>query len=490
MAKSASTGNASDTPVNTKKLFVLDTNVPLVDPGIIFRLEEHDIRIPTVVFSELDNHKSGLDEINRNARQTVRLLDELTVEHLKRGGNLKDGILLSITGHKEARGRLFLGEETPAKVIFDERNNDNRIIEIAFHHSGRTYPDGTYSLISSAYADVVVFSNDGNVRLKARTNGLTAEGVRGDIEVSDEDVIPSDNIHTCAENFWDTVKDVQENTKDRKHYYTLFGSFQRWRVGDFVSLPASGSKKSFYAQITSRPKGVAVLRVMDRFRDTGAPWGITPKNAGQESALQLLMDPEIDFVTLVGVAGTGKNFLTIAAALHQVIEQKLYDEVIVTRATVPLDRDIGFLPGTEQEKMDPWMGAFHDNIDALTKTSSEDVDGWKRSVTLDLVKSKIKIKSMNFMRGRTFMRKFLVVDEAQNLTQKQAKTMVSRAGPGTKVVFLGNVAQIDTPYLTEHNCGLVQTVHRFRNAPYLGAGYVLLQDGVRSLLADAANSYL
>jgi PhoH-like ATPase len=212
-------------------------------------------------------------------------------------------------------------------------------------------------------------------------------------------------------------------------------------------------------------------------------WGINARNKEQNFALNLLMDPNVDFVTLLGQAGTGKTLLTLAAALQQTLDLKQYSEIIMTRVTVSVGEDIGFLPGTEEEKMNPWMGALEDNLDVLNK-SDETAGDWGRAATQDLIKSRIKVKSLNFMRGRTFLKKFLIIDEAQNLTPKQMKTLITRAGPGTKVVCLGNIAQIDTPYLTEGSSGLTFVVDRFKGWHH--NGHVTLQRGERSRLADYA----
>ena len=216
-------------------------------------------------------------------------------------------------------------------------------------------------------------------------------------------------------------------------------------------------------------------------------WGITTRNREQNFALNLLMNPEIDFVSLVGQAGTGKTLLTLAAGLAQTLEQKTYSEIIMTRVTVPVGEDIGFLPGTEEEKMTPWMGALEDNLDVLNKTDDE-AGEWGRAATRDLIRSRIKVKSLNFMRGRTFINKFLIIDECQNLTPKQMKTLITRAGPGTKVVCLGNISQIDTPYLTEGSSGLTYVVDRFKGWSH--SGHVTLQRGERSRLADHAAEIL
>ena len=198
------------------------------------------------------------------------------------------------------------------------------------------------------------------------------------------------------------------------------------------------------------------------------------------------MDPEVDFVSLLGMAGTGKTLLTLAAGLAQTLDKNLYNEIIMTRVTIPMGEDIGFLPGTEEEKMTPWMGALMDNLEVLTGT--EDDGEWERAATDALLQNRIKIRSMNFMRGRTFLNKYIIIDEAQNLTSKQMKSLITRAGPGTKVVCLGNVAQIDSPYLSETTSGLTYVVDRFKNWPH--SGHITLLRGERSRLADYASDTL
>ncbi|MBV8577011.1 MAG: PhoH family protein, partial [Acetobacteraceae bacterium] len=204
--------------------------------------------------------------------------------------------------------------------------------------------------------------------------------------------------------------------------------------------------KPFLAMVKEIRGKTATLQTLKDFsHHKNNVWGITARNREQNFALNLLMDPEIDFVTLLGQAGTGKTLLTLAAGLMQTLDYKVYSEIIMTRVTVPVGEDIGFLPGTEEEKMTPWMGALEDNLDVLMRTDDEAGD-WGRAATADLIRNRIKVKSLNFMRGRTFINKYLIIDEAQNLTPKQMKTLITRAGPGTKVVCLGNIAQIDTPY--------------------------------------------
>jgi PhoH-like ATPase len=258
-------------------------------------------------------------------------------------------------------------------------------------------------------------------------------------------------------------------------------------INQFVYLEAPGAA-SLYAKVTEVTGKTAVLRTLrDYTHQKNALWGVTARNREQNFALNLLMDPECDLVTLTGTAGTGKTLLTLAAGLSQVMEERRYSEIIVTRVTVPVGEDIGFLPGTEEEKMSPWMGALDDNLEVLAKSDSSAGD-WGRAATNDLVRSRIKIKSLNFMRGRTFLNKYVLIDEAQNLTPKQMKTLITRAGPGTKIVCLGNLAQIDTPYLTEGSSGLTYAVDRFKG--WAHSGHLTLARGERSRLADFASEVL
>ena len=254
-------------------------------------------------------------------------------------------------------------------------------------------------------------------------------------------------------------------------------------VNLFVFLPDD----SFMARVKKIEGKTATLCVVrDYMQSKHSVWGIHARNREQCFALNLMMDPEIDFVTLLGQAGTGKTLITLAAALSQTMDMRRFAEIIFTRATVSVGEEIGFLPGTEEEKMLPWMGALEDNLEVLNKI--EGGNDWGRSAANDLIRSRIKVKSMSFMRGRTFLNKFVIIDEAQNLSPKQMKTLITRAGPGTKIVCLGNIAQIDTPYLTEGSSGLTYVVDRFKG--WTHAGHVTLQRGERSRLADFATDTL
>jgi PhoH-like ATPase len=258
-------------------------------------------------------------------------------------------------------------------------------------------------------------------------------------------------------------------------------------INQFVYYESAG-EPSLYARVTEIRGNTVVLKTLKDFTHLkNAVWGVTTRNREQNFAMNLLTDPEIDFVTLTGTAGTGKTLMALAAGLTQVLDDRRYTEIIMTRATVSVGEDIGFLPGTEEEKMGPWMGALDDNLEVLAKTETNAGD-WGRAATNDLIRSRIKIKSLNFMRGRTFLNKYLIIDEAQNLTPKQMKTLITRAGPGTKIVCMGNLAQIDTPYLTEGSSGLTYAVDRFKGWPH--GGHITLARGERSRLADFASEVL
>ena len=257
-----------------------------------------------------------------------------------------------------------------------------------------------------------------------------------------------------------------------------------WHPNQFLYLPGDEQAEFRVVRVEG---GKATLQIVDDYRSNQhAVWGIMARNREQNFALNALMDPEIDFVTLLGTAGTGKTLLALAAGLAQTMDQQRYREIIMTRATVSVGEDIGFLPGTEEEKMTPWMGALTDNLEVLTH--NQEGGSWGRQATNDLLASRIKIRSLNFMRGRTVLSRWMILDEAQNLTPKQMKTLITRAGPGTKIVCLGNVEQIDTPYLTETTSGLTYAVDRFKAWEH--SAHVTLRRGERSRLADYASETL
>ncbi len=459
------------------KLFVLDTNVLLHDPTCLFRFEEHDIFLPMIVLEELDGHKKGMTEVARNGRQTSRSLDALA-EH--QGGDIASGLPLSATGHIEARGKLFfqtqlLNYDLPSSL--PQGKADNQIL-------------GVVEALRKQHAprEVVLVSKDINMRVKARALGLSADDYQNDKTLDDGDLLYS-GAYALPADFWTTHGNTVESWQQGVHtFYRVSGPIvPQLLVNQFVYLEAPG-EPSLYAKVTEIRGKVAVFRTLRDFTHLkSAVWGITTRNREQNFAMNLLMDPEVDFVTLTGTAGTGKTLMALASGLTQVLDERRYTEIIVTRATVSVGEDIGFLPGTEEEKMGPWMGALDDNLEVLGKTDSN-AGEWGRAATNELIRSRIKIKSMNFMRGRTFLNKYVIIDEAQNLTPKQMKTLITRAGPGTKIVCMGNIAQIDTPYLTEGSSGLTYAVDKFKGWQH--SGHITLARGERSRLADFASEVL
>ena len=460
---------------STTKLFVLDTNVLMHDLTSLFRFEEHDIFLPMATIEELDVNKKGMSEVSRNARQVSRFLDGLLNQS---EAEIDNGIPLAAQGDKQASGRMFLqtqaiNMELPSTLASGKA--DNQILAVV-RHLHETYPR----------RQVILVSKDINMRIKARALGLSTEDYFNDKVLEDTDLLYT-GIRELPADFWDTHgKEMESWQQAGRTFYRVHGPLcTSLLVNEFVFQE---NDRPFYAQVKELSGKTAVLQTLvEHTHQRNGVWGITARNREQNFALNLLMNPDVDFITLLGQAGTGKTLLTLAAGLMQTLEDKIYSEIIMTRVTVPVGEDIGFLPGTEEEKMTPWMGALEDNLDVLNKTD-EEAGEWGRAATRDLIRSRIKVKSLNFMRGRTFINKFLIIDEAQNLTPKQMKTLITRAGPGTKVVCLGNIAQIDTPYLTEGSSGLTYVVDRFKGWNH--SGHVTLQRGERSRLADHAAEVL
>jgi len=463
-----------------RRIFVLDTNVLMHDPTAIFRFDEHDIYIPMIVLEELDAGKKGLSEAARNVRQVSRFLDELMVGVDKSG--IDAGLELPsgkyINGQKKAvAGRLFFQTRVLSAGLPDTlpgHGADNAILGQALALQ-KEHPDVRVTLVSK----------DINLRIKASIIGVYAEDYYNDKTIEDADLLYT-GLQELPANFWEKHgKNMHSWQEQTRTYYRVHGPMVRdWHVNQFLYQQDANALEAIVRKIDGNE---AVLELIHDFRnERHSIWGINARNREQNFALNLLLDPEIDFVTILGPAGTGKTLLTLAAGLAQTLESNRYSEIIMTRVTIPLGEDIGFLPGTEEEKMEPWMGALMDNLEVLTQ--SQEGGNWGRAATNDLLRNRIKIRSLNFMRGRTFLNRFLILDEAQNLTAKQMKALVTRAGPGTKVVCLGNIAQIDTPYLTETTSGLTYVVNRFRDWSH--AGHITLIRGERSRLADYASEIL
>jgi len=460
-----------------KRIYVLDTNVLMHDPAALFRFEEHDVYLPMMVLEELDAAKKGTSEVSRNVRQVSRFLNELVESHtgqLDRGIALKrpDGLDL---GRHRPRGhlRFQLSSITTGTRNFGSVIPDNQILAAVLQlreEKSRT--------------PVVLVSKDINLRIKAKIHGIPAEDYENDRALDDLALLYN-GVGVLNAEFWSKHPELESwSERGRTFYRVKLKRDEPWHPNQFLHF---GDDNQVALRVSKIDAGRAVLQIVDDYQSAAhRVWGINARNREQNFALNVLMDPDVDFVTLLGTAGTGKTLLALAAGLAQTMDQQRYKEIIVTRATVPVGEDIGFLPGTEEDKMTPWMGALTDNLEVLA--SPQDSSNWARQATNDLLASRIKVRSMSFMRGRTFLSRYVIIDEAQNLTPKQMKTLLTRAGPGTKMVCLGNVEQIDTPYLTETTSGLTFAVDRFQQWPH--SAHITLRRGERSRLADFASEVL
>ena len=423
---------------------LLDTSVLLHDPAALFRFGEQDLYLPLAVLHGLDNARHGQSEEARNALQASRFLDQLlsgvSPAEMERGLPLGGGL-----------GRLYFITEPTADAD----------VLAAAQTLTRTHPD----------IQVTLVARDINLRIQASVLGLQAEDHESEARLDDPDLLPS-GIHP---------------------------------VSDPTALPEQAVANEFLLQANSAAwrlhaepdTGTLVPQPITDFSAEGEPvWGIHARNQQQTLALNLLMDPDVELVTLLGPAGTGKTLLTLAAGLAQTLESGHYEEILMTRATIAIGEDIGYLPGTEEEKMTPWMGALMDNLEVLRASTgaagpangASSGSRWAQAATQDLLQSRVRVRSLNFMRGRTLLNRYMVLDEAQNLTPQQMRTLITRAGPGTKIVCLGNVAQIDTPWLTPTTSGLTYLVRRFRDWPH--SGHLNLTRGERSRLAAHASDVL
>jgi PhoH-like ATPase len=462
---------------STKRLYIVDTNVLMHDPTALFRFEEHDVFLPMMVLEELDAAKKGLSEVARNVRQVSRFIGELMQR--QNVSQLDDGLDLVMPEGVDlprSSGKLYFQTAMPEKhssLLRDGSFADNEILSTALAlkeaDTGRR---------------IILVSKDINLRIKAAIVGVQAEDYYNDRALDDLSLLYR-GLRVQDGDFWDRFQDLESWNEGGRTYYRFDpGNDNDWYPNQCLAI---GDDSGVEAIVKSRDRGSIKLRLVDDYYSgSKSIWGIHARNREQNFALNLLMDPDIDFVTLMGTAGTGKTLLTLAAGLAQTMDEKRYNEIIVTRATVSIGEDIGYLPGTEEEKMTPWMGALTDNLEVLMQP--QEGGEWGRAATNDLLSSRVKVRSLSFMRGRTFLNRFVIVDEAQNITPKQMKALVTRAGPGTKVICIGNVEQIDTPYLTETTSGLTFAVDRFKD--WAHAGHITLRRGERSRLADFASETL
>ena len=458
------------------RLYVLDTNVLIHDPSALYQFEEHEVVIPMTVLEELDKHKNGIREIARTARQVSRTLSDLTAN--VDIDQIRQGIPITRVSGPEGRLRLLCYSDLTLPDNLED-SPDNRLLgETCRLRQER--PD----------ASVVLVTKDINLRVKAAALGVPVEDYLTDRAFDDSDAM-TDGVSVypdAGHDLWEAMAlDVKVEREQDKVIYRLSGEIPaHWHLGMLVS--DADSEASFEAIVRELAPHQATLELLTNYRHGASVWGVHAHDSRQNFTLNLLMDDAIDLVTVAGSAGTGKTFMTLAAAFQQTLDSKRFERVVFTRAPISMSEDIGFLPGTEEEKMSPWMGAFHDNMDNLLRDEHDGSSTWNQDATRQLLASRVQIRAPGFMRGRTLNDTFLIIDEAQNFTPKQLKSLITRAGRNTKIVCLGNVGQIDTPYLTANTCGMAAVVQNFKNWPH--AGHVTLKSVERSRLALAGEELL
>lgn len=450
--------------------YVIDTNVLIHDPAAIGNFDEHQVILPITVLEELDKLKVGRTALAADCRQAIREIDRILGSASP--SEVEHGVPIMRPSDSVPRGSLsVMMTETPQKLqILPEHLNDNKILNAVAH-------------LQKRYADrrVVLVTKDINMRLKARACGIAAEDYHTDQLLSDITQLNKGYL-SYPGSFWDSITDVDtEQAQGRTlHYLSRSALPAELYPNQFIH-----DESGFLARVTHIDEERVTLRHLhlpDMLEHEA--WGLKPRDVYQAMAMDLLLDPDVHLVNLTGSAGSGKTILALAAAIEMTVSTRLYRRIIVTRSTQALDEDIGFLPGTEAEKMEPWLGAITDNLEAL----HQDDENSDSSVAYVLSKVPMQFKSMNYIRGRSFQQSFIIIDESQNLTPHQMKTIITRAGTGSKVVCLGNLAQIDTPYLAPTSSGLTYLTERFK---YFGHGGNLQLQGVpRSLLAAYAEEHL
>jgi PhoH-like ATPase len=442
-----------------KKIYVLDTNVLLHDPNSIFSFEEHDVVIPAVVLEEIDSKKRNADEIGRNARTVSRLLDGLReVGHLHSGVKLDNGGSLKV----ELNHRSFL----KVQELFGEINNDNRILAVAINYQleEEQKPEP---------APVVMVSKDVLVRIKADVLGLITQDYLADRTASPNELYSG----------YSTIK-VHPAMID-EFYSNRFLPIQALQLSyplyshEFVILKDEiGSGKSALLKVNSD-----CTRLEPLYLSNEPIWGLSARNAQQRMALELLLNDEIPLVTMTGKAGTGKTLIALAAGLCKVEDEHKYKKLLIARPVVPMGKDIGYLPGEKEDKLRPWMQPIYDNLEFLFETKrAGDID----KILMGL--GSIQVEALTYIRGRSIPAQFIIIDEAQNLSRHEVKTIVSRAGEGSKVILMGDPEQIDHPYLDASSNGLSYIVERFKGEKI--SGHITLEKGERSKLAQLAADLL
>jgi PhoH-like ATPase len=455
-----------------KIIYVLDTNILLHEPFAFLSFKEHDVVVPMTVLEELDSIKDRRKDVSRDARVAIRALEDTLVNASPE--EVLAGVKLPQNDENHPSGCLsifndYALEQSAAKLSFNE--NDNRIISTAIHLQAQ-----------KPKSKVVLVTKDINMRLKAKGAGLAfVEDYRTDQLIDDIQFLTK-GYHQFDGDFWQHVNECESETEGRNttHYIK-----RDLLPASYMNEYLIDEGEHFAGKITGwDDKNLAITDLSRERLMAKQAWGIHPKNIYQGMAMDALLDPTVDLVILTGPAGCGKTLLALATALEQVIERGLYDKIIVTRSTPEIAESIGFLPGTEEEKMAPWLAAITDSLEVLHK-QDENMNG---SLNYIIEKANIQFKSVNFMRGRSIQNALVLLDECQNLTASQLKTIITRCGEGTKIVCSGNLAQIDSNYLTAVTSGLTYIVERFKDFP--GSSTINLNGVVRSRLASFAEENL
>ena len=455
-----------------KITYILDTNILLHEPFAFLSFQEHDVVVPMTVLEELDSIKDRRKDVSRDARVAIRALEDTLVNASPE--QVLAGVKLPENDAEHPSGCLSIFNDYTLEDLagqLSQNENDNRIINAALH-------------IQSLQKDrkVVLVTKDINMRLKAKGAGLAhVEDYRTDQLIDDIQFLTK-GYHHFDGDFWQQITACESETEGRNTTHYLDKSVL---PKSYINEYLIDDTEHFAAKVTGY--GDEKLSILDLSQErlmSKNAWGIHPKNIYQGMAMDALLDPAIDLVILTGPAGCGKTLLALATALEQVIERGLYDKVIVTRSTPEIAESIGFLPGTEEEKMAPWLAAITDSLEVLHKQD----ENMNSSLNYIMDKANIQFKSVNFMRGRSIQNALVLLDECQNLTASQLKTIITRCGEGTKLVCSGNLAQIDSNYLTAVTSGLTYIVERFKDFP--GSATINLNGVVRSKLASFAEENL
>lgn len=451
------------------KLYVLDTNVLIHDPSAILKFQEHQVVVPMIVLEELDKLKMGKQAIAADCREAIRQIDRIIGEASPI--EIAKGVPI-VRDDEELQGTFSILLDTfdqPSKVL-PTNLNDNKIIN---------------SLVklqqNQPRRDITLITKDINMRLKARGCGIPAQDYHNDQLLSDVDLLEQ-GFHSLEGSFWEGLEQVEtvHDATGTYHKVAIGVLPENVHINHFII-----DEQEFIGRITAIDNGfVTLLDLPKELLMHQQAWGLKPRDTIQALALNLLLDPNVHIVSLTGQAGSGKTILALAAAIEMTVAQQQYKRIIATRSTRGLDEDIGYLPGTEAEKMEPWLGAITDNLEAL----HSDDENAPSSVDYILQKVPLQFKSLNYIRGRSFQQSLILIDECQNLTPHQIKTIITRAGSGSKVICLGNLSQIDTPYLSPISTGLTYLVERFKDFPF--GGTVTLQGSPRSILAEYAENHL